>query len=244
MVEIGKVLSSTPGTIQVILNGIEVFEANKSEIRISRYVVIEDGNNLKILASIQNITAVQSEAQTISYTLSCTPIGCYLEKEDGLDFRQGGVNLPSPTEPVYLPDTEIVNSIFSSNDNFSFYVGTLSNNQAINYYVDGNRFFGKHIAVVGSTGSGKSCAVARLLQNIMKINHGRNENVDSIKNSHVIIFDIHSEYQSAFTLDQQEGFSLNCLDVEKLCLPYWLMNSQELESLFIESNEMNSGGEL
>lgn len=228
MVEIGKVLSSTPGTIQVILNGIEVFEANKSEIRISRYVVIEDGNNLKILASIQNITAVQSEAQTISYTLSCTPIGCYLEKEDGLDFRQGGVNLPSPTEPVYLPDTEIVNSIFSSNDNFSFYVGTLSNNQAINYYVDGNRFFGKHIAVVGSTGSGKSCAVARLLQNIMKINHGRNENVDSIKNSHVIIFDIHSEYQSAFTLDQQEGFSLNCLDVEKLCLPYWLMNSQEL----------------
>lgn len=140
MVEIGKVLSSTPGTIQVILNGIEVFEANKSEIRISRYVVIEDGNNLKILASIQNITAVQSEAQTISYTLSCTPIGCYLEKEDGLDFRQGGVNLPSPTEPVYLPDTEIVNSIFSSNDNFSFYVGTLSNNQAINYYVDGNRF--------------------------------------------------------------------------------------------------------
>ena len=126
MVEIGKVLSSTPGTIQVILNGIEVFEANKSEIRISRYVVIEDGNNLKILASIQNITAVQSEAQTISYTLSCTPIGCYLEKEDGLDFRQGGVNLPSPTEPVYLPDTEIVNSIFSSNDNFSFYVGTLS----------------------------------------------------------------------------------------------------------------------
>ena len=140
-------------------------------------------NNLKILASIQNITAVQSEAQTISYTLSCTPIGCYLEKEDGLDFRQGGVNLPSPTEPVYLPDTEIVNSIFSSNDNFSFYVGTLSNNQAINYYVDGNRFFGKHIAVVGSTGSGKSCAVARLLQNIMKINHGRNENVDSIKHS-------------------------------------------------------------
>lgn len=244
MVEIGKVLSSTPGTIQVILNGIEVFEANKSEIRISRYVVIEDGNNLKILASIQNITAVQSEAQTISYTLSCTPIGCYLEKEDGLDFRQGGVNLPSPTEPVYLPDTEIVNSIFSSNDNFSFYVGTLSNNQAINYYVDGNRFFGKHIAVVGSTGSGKSCAVPRLLQNIMKINHGRNENVDPIKNSHVIIFDIHSEYQSAFTLDQQEGFSLNCLDVEKLCLPYWLMNSQELESLFIESNEMNSHNQI
>lgn len=110
--------------------------------------------------------------------------------------------------------------------------------------MDGNRFFGKHIAVVGSTGSGKSCAVARLLQNIMKINQGHNENVGSLKNSHVIIFDIHSEYQSAFTLDEQEAFSLNCLDVEKLCLPYWLMNSQELESLFIESNEMNSHNQI
>lgn len=110
--------------------------------------------------------------------------------------------------------------------------------------MDGNKFFGKHIAVVGSTGSGKSCAVARLLQNIMQIQNGHNENVDNLKNSHVIIFDIHSEYQTAFTLDKQEKFILNCLDVEKLCLPYWLMNSQELEALFIESNEMNSHNQI
>lgn len=244
MIEIGKVITSTPGTIQVMLNEIEVFETNKSKIRISRYVVIEDGNDLKILASIQNISAVQSDAQTISYTLSCTPIGCYSEEENGIDFRQGGVNLPSPTEPVYIPEDEIINAIFSSNDNFSFYVGKLTNNQTVKYFVDGNRFFGKHIAVVGSTGSGKSCAVARLLQNIMKINQGHNENAGSLKNSHVIIFDIHSEYQSAFALDEQEAFSLNCLDVEKLCLPYWLMNAQELESLFIESNEMNSHNQI
>lgn len=97
---------------------------------------------------------------------------------------------------------------------------------------------------MGSTGSGKSCAVARLLQNIMKIQNGHNGNVDSLKNSHVIIFDIHSEYQTAFSLEEQEKFILNCLDVEKLCLPYWLMNSQELEALFIESNEMNSHNQI
>lgn len=112
MVEIGKVVTSTPGTIQVMLDGVQVFENNKSAIRISRYVVIEDGNELKILASIQNIAAVQSDAQTISYTLSCTPIGCYSESEDGIDFRQGGVNLPSPTEPVYIPEDE--NTIWKS----------------------------------------------------------------------------------------------------------------------------------
>lgn len=245
MIKIGKVISSNPGTIQILLNDIDVFERNKEKIKISRYICIEDGNDLKILASIQNVSAVQSnDAKTISYTISCSPIGCYFETDDGISFRQGGVNLPSPTEPAYIPDDEVINSIFSSNDNFSFYVGSLSNNRTVNYFVDGNRFFGKHIAVVGSTGSGKSCAVARLLQNIMKIKEGHNENVGNLKNAHVIIFDIHSEYQSAFTLAKKEEFEINCLDVEKLCLPYWLMNSQELEALFIESNEMNSHNQI
>ena len=58
------------------------------------------------------------------------------------------------------------------------------------------------------------------------------------------MIDIHSEYRSAFTLAEGESFNLNCLDVEKLCLPYWLMNSQELEALFIESNELNSHNQI
>ncbi len=245
MIEIGKVISSNPGIIHILLNSIEDFERNKEKIKISRYICIEDGNSLKILASIQNVSAVQSnDAKTISYTISCSPIGYYYEIDDRISFRQGGVNLPSPTEPAYIPDDEVINEIFSSNNNFSFNIGYLSNNQTIKYSVDGNRFFGKHIAVVGSTGSGKSCTVARLLQNIMKINKGHNENVGNLKNAHIIIFDIHSEYQSAFTLSEQEDFHLNCLDVEKLCLPYWLMNSQELETLFIESNEMNSHNQI
>ena len=245
MDEIGKVISSNPGTIHILLNSIDDFERNKSKIKISRYICIEDGNDLKIIASIQDVSAVQSnDANTISYTIACSPIGCYRETEDGISFRQGGVNLPSPTEPVYIPDDEVINAIFSGNDNFSFYIGSLSNNKSVKYFVDGNKFFGKHIAVVGSTGSGKSCAVARLLQNIMKIKEGHNENAGNLKNAHVIIFDMHSEYQSAFTLEDQESFKLNCLNVEKLCLPYWLMNSQELEALFIESNEMNSHNQI
>lgn len=245
MVEIGKVISSTPGAIHVMVNSIDDFERNKSKIKIARYVSIEDGNDLMILASIQNVSAIQSsDASTISYTIVCSPIGSYSETDNGIQFRQGGVNLPSPTEPAYLPDDNIINAIFSSNDNFSFYIGHLSNNKTVSYFVDGNRFFGKHIAVVGSTGSGKSCAVARLLQNIMAINEGHNINAGKLKNSHVIIFDIHSEYRSAFTLAEQEAFNLNCLDVEKLSLPYWLMNSQELEALFIESNEMNSHNQI
>ena len=245
MIEIGKVISSKPGNIIVLLDSIEVFERNKDSLRISRYVSIEDGNNSNILASIRDIAAVQSpNADTINYTITCSPIGCYFDFDGVINFRQGGVNLPSPTEPAYLPDDDVINSIFSSNQNFSFLVGKLANNDSIKYYVDGNKFFGKHIAVVGSTGSGKSCSVARLLQTAMQIEEGQNKNKPITKNTHIIIFDIHSEYQTAFSLEESEQFHLNVLDVEKLCLPYWLMNSQELEELFIESNEMNSHNQI
>lgn len=245
MIEIGKVVNSTPGIIQIQLNSTNDFERNKEKIKVSRYLTIEDGNNIKILASIQNISAVQSsDGETISYTISCSPIGSYCEIDNEIKFKQGGVNLPSPTEPAYIPDDNTINSIFCSNENFSFHIGHLTNNKKVEYYVDGNKFFGKHIAVVGSTGSGKSCAVAKLLQNVMKIKNGHNENNGTLKNSHVIIFDIHSEYESAFLLNDDENFNVNVLDVEKLCLPYWLMNSQELEALFIESNEMNSHNQI
>lgn len=245
MIEIGKVISSNPENIIVQLNSIEIFEKNKSNLKISKYIAIEEGNSMYILASIQNVSSIiTKDEEVINYTITCIPIGSYIDEEDGVRFKQGGINLPSPTEPAYIPDDKIISSIFNSDNNYSFKIGKLANNNDVSYFVDGNKFFSKHIGVVGSTGSGKSCAVARLLQNVMKINNGHNDNIKSLKNSHIIIFDIHSEYESAFSLPENENFTVNCLDVEKLNLPYWLMNSQELESLFIESNELNSHNQI
>ncbi|MFN8239002.1 MAG: ATP-binding protein [Chitinophagales bacterium] len=128
--------------------------------------------------------------------------------------------------------------IFNSNKEFNFPFGKLVQNK-IDFKIDANKFFSKHIALVGSTGSGKSCTVAKILQDVVGISNSKNINNTQQKNAHVIIFDIHSEYKSAFNLDIKENFTLNALDVETLKLPYWLMSSAELESLFIEGNEMN-----
>lgn len=59
-----------------------------------------------------------------------------------------------------------------------------------------------------------------------------------------MIFDIHDEYSAAFNLPEQESFTLTRLDIDTLQLPYWLMNSEELESMFIESNENNSHNQV
>jgi len=72
----------------------------------------------------------------------------------------------------------------------------------------------------------------------------KNRNSAKQKNAHIIIFDIHAEYEAAFKLHKDESFTLNILDVDGLKLPYWLMNSEELETIFIESNESNSHNQV
>ena len=243
MKEIGKVFESTSSVIKIKLNDIKSFEENKSEIKIGKYLSVQEGNLNYILVTILNIKTIDG-TETLEYILETQPIGSYSIDGDDVEFKQGSVNIPSPTEPVYLVEQKIVNKIFQETSFNSYYMGKLSNNSRINYFVNGNAFFSKHIGVVGSTGSGKSCAVARMIQEVVGIEDANNKNKGFQKNSHIIIFDIHSEYKNAFSLEAKEDFSLNNLDVEKICIPYWLMNSEELETLFIESNELNSYNQI
>ncbi len=78
--------------------------------------------------------------------------------------------------------------------------------------LDGDKFFGKHIAVVGATGSGKSCTVAKILQEgIAPSSDQRSRAV--LNNAHIIIFDIHGEYGPALPTAVK-------LSLDNLALPY------------------------
>ena len=99
-----------------------------------------------------------------------------------------------------------------------------------------SKFFGKHIGVVGSTGAGKSCTVAKILQEGIHPSESQRE-AGILNNSHIIVFDLHGEYASAFP-------DARVIGVDDLRLPYWLMNSEELEEMFIESNEANSHNQI
>jgi len=111
-----------------------------------------------------------------------------------------------------------------------FRFATLASNKDVPVPVNGNKFFNKHIAVVGSTGSGKSHTLANIIQKAVAGKDGD----FSLNNSHVIVFDIHSEYKSAFP-------SANHIDISNLVLPYWMLNSEELEEFFLdtEGNDHN-----
>jgi hypothetical protein len=104
---------------------------------------------------------------------------------------------------------------------FSF--GVLPQIDRERLYLDPNKFFSKHIALFGSTGSGKSCTAASILQT-----------VTSLENTHVVLLDLHGEYAPAFA---ETGNLINITDIE---LPYWLMNFDELVETLIDETEASA----
>jgi DNA helicase HerA-like ATPase len=234
--EIGIVLESSPNSITIEVKDVKIFESSKTEFQIGKYLEVAEGNLNKVIVIIQNIKSNSVEnGSDLKFLIQTQPIG-YIENDV---FHRGSAVIPSPTEPVYLIDSGNIDLIFNSNKEYSFPFGKLVQNKEIDLKIDANKLFGKHIALVGSTGSGKSCTVAKILQDAVGISKKKNQNIAQQKNAHIIIFDIHSEYKSAFNLNSDQNFNLNLLDADTLILPYWLMNSEELEALFIEGNENN-----
>jgi hypothetical protein len=106
-----------------------------------------------------------------------------------------------------------------------------------NMYIDPDAFFGKHAAIIGSTGSGKSCSIASILQSIIS----RNE----IKRTRIVILDTNGEYRAAFQKQNDDGAYAECIPGRRclyiptdpsvsgpLTVPYWLMDSEDFVRLF------------
>ena len=110
---------------------------------------------------------------------------------------------------------------------------------------NGDRFFQRHAAILGSTGSGKSCAVSLIL-----------ERADARKYANLIVFDMHGEYASLANPPAPEGqhAPLAIADAYKIAgpgdldapsnntlfLPYWLLNREEMLSMILDRSDQNA----
>tara|TARA_R110000787_G_scaffold24509_8_gene69508 strand:+ start:3646 stop:5427 length:1782 start_codon:yes stop_codon:yes gene_type:complete len=242
---IGQVLSCSPEAIIVLIDDLKVFEEHMAALQVGRYLRVAQGNSDFTIASIRNIRGVYGQdadgKPKWQFHIECQAVGTLI---DGKTFERASILLPVPTELAFPADEATLSKLFAEDADYQIPLGQLSLNKTTPMKVNGDRFFSKHIAIVGSTGSGKSCAVSRILQDVVGIADDKNSNRGKQNNSHIVVFDIHDEYTAAFTLESDQDFSLNRLDVDSLQLPYWLMNSEELESMFIESNEQNSHNQV
>lgn len=251
-----KVISFDPNLVQFEIVDLDAWSNNNTDgrLQIGSFVKIKDGNGRAIIACVESFKVVDKTLFTYEFDdpnrvnkprtsilLNAQPIGQLEYDSNKSEFSNGIKNISIPPEGVELASTEDMRLIFShskdSSDNFSF--GKHNQYSEVEVSIDGNDFFSKHIAVLGSTGSGKSCTVASILQKLKS----NESSTDNLKNSHVIIFDVHGEYQSAFPKSNYLSVK-NPKSTEYLSIPYWLLSSEELESLFIENSEMNAYNQI
>jgi DNA helicase HerA-like ATPase len=230
-----QVISVYPDKIKIIVDDLEDFQEADESLKVGSYLKIEDNENVTLIAVIENFQislkdSFNAEGEAVSireHIIEALPLGIV---KDGV-FERGSDSIaipPKEVRPASILDVKkIYEESISVDDKFCF--AKLSANKNIEVPVNGNKFFNKHIAVVGSTGCGKSHTISRIIQSTVSEKSGD----FSLNNSHIIIFDIHSEYRTAFP-------DANFIDISNLVLPYWLLNSDELEDILLDTGERDN----
>jgi hypothetical protein len=233
-----EVISVFPNKVRIAVYDMEKFKVKGELLTVGSYLKVFDQNECSIIAIIENYSIELKESadgtRSKVYIIEAMPLG-YIDA-DGI-FQRGGNNIaipPKTVEPAEKSDIQKIYDDIEKSNRFCF--SKLGQDKSVCVPVDGNKFFNKHIAIVGSTGSGKSYSLAKIIQEAIESKDGEYQ---GLNNSHIVIFDIHSEYKAAFP-----GKESNNIDVSSLILPYWLLSSEELEDLFIESNEEQSHNQI
>lgn len=112
-------------------------------------------------------------------------------------------------------------------------IGCFSINDSSRAVLDGNKFFQKHAAIVGSTGSGKSWTVATLLEKASKLRY-----------DNIIVLDIHGEYYPLTEGANRIAEKLSLGRESKFQLPYWLLNRSELLSMFVDHGDNDAPNQI
>ncbi|MBL0865900.1 ATP-binding protein [Pectobacterium carotovorum] len=115
-------------------------------------------------------------------------------------------------------------------------LGAYKLNENARAYIDGNKLFQRHAALLGSTGSGKSWTVASIL-----------ERSSQLPSSNLVVFDLHGEYKELSYAKQLRVPGPDEADVDDnslLFLPYWLLNSEEIQSLFVDRSEFSAHNQV
>lgn len=176
--------------------------------------------------------------------MSLTPLGTLKVRSEGEDYsfevRRGVDVFPSVGDPVLLPGAEQLRAIVEGEARASqrILIGRCPTAGRAAVHVDPDKLFGRHLAVLGNTGAGKSCSVAGLIRwSLDAARRARGEQTDGggeapnpVPNARFIVLDPNGEYARAFGDFDVRLFRVKPGtddDGEPLQVPAWLWNGAE-----------------
>jgi hypothetical protein len=131
--------------------------------------------------------------------------------------RRGVTRYPRIGDPVSLADAADMAAVFAPPDSATLSLGQVYGAQNVRAFLNMDSMLERHFAILGTTGSGKSCTVALVLHKIL----------ESFPEGHIVVLDPHAEYYGAF------GSLCHVVDPASMSLPYWLMTGEEMASVFL-----------
>lgn len=150
--------------------------------------------------------------------------------KDHYEFKRGVQAYPSVGDQVLLPTQDQLRAIVESGENRRVKIGVSPLAANAEVKIDPDRLFGRHLAVLGNTGSGKSCSVAGLVRWSMDAARKARNGADP--NARFIVLDPNGEYANTFKgMGKVRVFAVdppeNSEDIEQLQIPLWFWNSAE-----------------
>ena len=164
--------------------------------------------------------------------MSLNPLGCLFygdRSSDGKEsyrFQRGVEGYPTVGAPVLLPTQTQLRAIVESGDNRSVLIGNSPLAANAKVMIDPDRVFGRHLAVLGNTGSGKSCSVAGLIRWSLE---AAKQQQETNPNARFIILDPNGEYTNTFKdMSKLRVYAVEPSDeIKQLQIPLWFWNSAE-----------------
>ncbi len=199
------------------------FDVSKYSNLMNVHVVFDDGSK-KIIGEILKVTTEE------------LMVGIVGEINDN-KFVPGISSKPSFASKVRIVNMQELSLILGPSeieDSDHLYLGKSSVYNNYKIHIDVNSFFSNHFAILGNTGSGKSCTFARIIQNIFTTSKYLPVNAS------IFVFDAYGEYKNAFSFLHQFNPSLNYksyttnlqkLDGELLRIPLWLLDVDDIALL-------------
>jgi len=146
------------------------------------------------------------------------------------NFRRGVTRYPSPGSQAFPVTSADMKQMYAADDRPHIEIGTVYPTRDIRGAMFVDAMLGKHFALLGSTGTGKSTSAALILHKIC----------DLAPQGHIVMIDPHGEYSAAFKTNGA------LFDVSNLAMPYWLMNFEEHCEVFLTTrgNERQTDADI
>jgi DNA helicase HerA-like ATPase len=188
--------------------------------QVGGHVKLEVGQRW-LLANVRSLKMHGGESGTVVAQIDFLGEGEEHEQSGKLiNFRRGITGYPTPGARAFPVSGDDMKQMFAADERAHIEIGTVYPTKDVRgaLYIDA--LLGKHFALLGSTGTGKSTSAALIMHRIC----------DQSPEGHIVMIDPHGEYSAAF-----KGVG-ELFNVENLAMPYWLMNFEEHCEVFVTSS--------